>query len=45
LWCWNHTTDQSCPSRSKTMPFFRSFVDATPVHPSLHRPLLGSGPV
>src|SRR5919202_6939401 len=29
LWCWNQTTDQSWPSRSSTMPFFRSFVDAT----------------
>src|SRR5918997_2088774 len=32
LWCWNHTTDHSWPSRSSTMPFFRSFVDAT-THP------------
>src|SRR5919199_845639 len=29
LWCWNHRTDQSWPSRSSTMPFFRSFVEAT----------------
>src|SRR4028119_738422 len=34
LWCWNQTTDHSCPSRSRTMPFFRSFVDATRAHPS-----------
>src|SRR6478735_4383102 len=29
LWCWNQTTDHSWPSRSSTIPFFRSFVDAT----------------
>src|SRR5262245_50189194 len=28
LWCWNHTTDHSCPSRLSTMPFLRSFVVA-----------------
>ncbi len=28
LWCWNQTTDQSCPSRLSTMPFLRSFVVA-----------------
>src|SRR5215203_5339555 len=38
LWCWNHTTDHSCPSRSKTMPFLRSFVDATAPHPSACAP-------
>jgi len=29
LWCWNQTTDHSCPSRLSTMPFLRSFVVAT----------------
>src|SRR5829696_7924062 len=29
LWCWNHKTDHNWPSKSNTMPFFRSFVDAT----------------
>src|SRR5512133_2421274 len=29
LTCWNSTTDQSWPSRSSTMPFFRSLVVAT----------------
>src|SRR5262245_54073850 len=29
LWCWNHTTDHSCPSRLSTMPFLRSLVVAT----------------
>ena len=28
LWCWNHTTCQSWPSRLSTMPFLRSFVVA-----------------
>src|ERR687893_968661 len=37
LWCWNQTTDQSWPSRSSTMPFFRSFVDVTPL-PSVSFP-------
>src|SRR4051794_31474534 len=32
LWCWNQTTDHSWPSRSRTIPFFRSFVDATRCH-------------
>src|SRR5918995_5193774 len=31
LTCWNWTTDQSWPSRSSTMPFFRSLVVATSV--------------
>src|SRR5918994_1200846 len=34
LWCWNHTTDHSCPSRLSTMPFLRSFVVATRGYPS-----------
>src|SRR4051794_10109953 len=38
LTCWNSTTDQSWPSRFSTMPFFRSFVDATS---SLSLPLVG----
>src|SRR4029453_13772572 len=29
LTCWNWTTDHNWPSRSSTMPFFRSFVVAT----------------
>src|SRR5215510_8377922 len=29
LTCWNSTTDQSCPSRFSTRPFFRSLVEAT----------------
>src|SRR5699024_222844 len=29
LTCWNSTTDQSCPSMTSTMPFFRSLVVAT----------------
>jgi hypothetical protein len=28
LWCWNQMTDQSCPSRLRTMPFLRSLVVA-----------------
>ena len=28
LTCWNSTTAQSWPSMLRTMPFFRSFVDA-----------------
>src|SRR3954469_18770830 len=31
--CWNSTTFQRSPSRSRVMPFFRSFVVATPVSP------------
>src|SRR3954453_8298512 len=35
LWCWNQTTDHSWPFKSRTMPFFRSFVDATRTYPSV----------
>src|SRR3954471_848793 len=28
LWCWNQVTDHNCPSRLRTMPFFRSLVVA-----------------